>query len=63
MLNGTYYMRQVIYFIQNDGTVGEGINTYGNVTFDGNGNYSFSGWYVDSNSGSITPVQFTSSGT
>jgi uncharacterized protein (TIGR03437 family) len=67
MLNGTYYTRQVIYVVQGQqspqGTVGQAVNTYGNVTFDGNGNYTFSGWFLDSSSGSSTPVQFTSSGT
>ncbi len=67
MLNHTYYLRQVIYFIQTDqspeGTVGDAINTYGNITFDGNGNYNFSGWFLDSASSSSAPTQFTSSGT
>jgi uncharacterized protein (TIGR03437 family) len=67
MLNGAYYLRQVIYVIQDSevpyGTVTEAINTYGNITFDGNGNYSFSGWYLDAANNSVTPVQFTSSGT
>ncbi len=67
MLNGTYYLRQVIYFIQTSsspqGTVGEAINTYGNITFDGNGNYTFNGSTLDSSSASSTPVQFTNSGT
>ena len=67
MLTGTYYLRQVIYFIQTsespEGTVGEAINTYGNISFDGNGNYTFNGWTLDSTSASSTPVQFTNSGT
>jgi uncharacterized protein (TIGR03437 family) len=67
MLSGTYYLRQVIYFIQTsespEGTVGEAINTYGNITFDGNGNYSFSGWFLDAENSSSAPVQFTSAGT
>ncbi len=67
MLNGTYNLRQVIYFVQSSqspqGTVGEAINTYGNITFDGNGSYNFSGWFLDSASSSSTPVQFTSGGT
>ena len=64
MLNGTYYIRQVIYVIQTsespEGTVGEAINTFGNITFDGNGNYTFTGSFLDSANG--TGVQFTSSG-
>jgi hypothetical protein len=67
MLNGVYYIRQVIYLVQNNqdpaGTAGDAVNTYGNITFDGNGNYTFSGWYLDSSSGTSSPTQFTGSGT
>jgi len=72
MLTGTYYVRQVIYFVEQAGDVNgdcifqgacDAINTYGNITFNGGGGYNFSGWYVDAASGSSTPVQFTSSGT
>lgn len=66
MLNGTYYLRQVIYAVQNsespEGTVGDAVNTYGNITFDGKGNYSFSGSYFDALN-STSPTQFTSNGT
>jgi uncharacterized protein (TIGR03437 family) len=61
MLNGTYYIRQVIYLVQDteqpEGTVGDAICTYGNITFDGNGNYTFNGSYLDSASGVSTPTQ------
>jgi len=47
MLNGTYYFRHVTYFISSSadaqGIVGDtsrAIALYGNITFDGNGNYS-----------------------
>jgi uncharacterized protein (TIGR03437 family) len=67
LLNGTYYARQVIYAIQTSeapaGTVGEALNVQGTMTFDGNGNYTISGSYLDSSSGSVTPVTFTGSGT
>jgi len=67
MLSGTYYIRQVLYAIQTteepEGTVGEAVSTYGNITFDGKGSYTFSGWYLDSASGSSTPTQFSGSGT
>ncbi len=67
MLNGVYYIRQVVYLVQYSedpqGTVSGALNTYGNITFDGNGNYTFSGWYLDSSSGSNSPTQFTGSGT
>ncbi len=59
MLNGAYYIRQVLYVIQTqqspEGTVGEAINMQGTITFDGKGNYSFSGSLLDSGSGSLTP--------
>lgn len=68
MLNGAYYLRQVLYVPQTqqspEGTVGEAINIQGTITFDGNGNYSFSGSLLDSNNGTITPTTgVTSSGT
>src|SRR5579863_7811477 len=50
LLNGTYYFRQVIYGISTSadssgiaGDVSEAIAVYGNITFDGNGNYVISG--------------------
>jgi uncharacterized protein (TIGR03437 family) len=63
MLNGVYYIRQVIYQVsQNDGSIADAANTYGNITFDGGGHWSFSGWSLDAASSSTTPQQFTSSG-
>jgi uncharacterized protein (TIGR03437 family) len=66
MLSGTYYVRQVIYFVQTtqspQGTVGGAINTYGNITFDGNGNFTFSGTFLDPSISNVG-TQFTSSGT
>ncbi len=69
MLNGSYYIRQVIYSVQNgdngglEGSLGDAVNTYGNIVFDGNGNYTFNGSYIDAQNGSSTPTQFTGSGT
>jgi uncharacterized protein (TIGR03437 family) len=64
MLSGTYYIRQVLYAVQEseepEGTVGEAVSTYGNITFDGKGNYTFTGWYLDSASNSATPTQIPS---
>jgi uncharacterized protein (TIGR03437 family) len=67
MLTGTYYLRQVIYLVQTtsdpEGTAqGDAVNTYGNITFDGKGNYTFSGSFFDAVSSS-SPTQFTASGT
>jgi uncharacterized protein (TIGR03437 family) len=57
LLNGTYYVRQVIYLIQDSqapaGSVGEAVNLQGTITFDGNGNYSFSGSYLDASVGTV----------
>jgi len=67
MLTGTYYIRQVLYLVDEtdspQGGVGEAICTYGNIVFDGKGNYTFSGAYLDSASNSATPTTFTGSGT
>jgi hypothetical protein len=67
MLNGVYYIRQVIYLVNNcaapQGTAtGGSANTYGNITFDGKGGYKFRGSYYDPNVAN-TPTPFTSSGT
>jgi uncharacterized protein (TIGR03437 family) len=50
MLNGTYYFRHVIYAISDSedaqgviGDISEAIAVYGNITFDGNGNYTIGG--------------------
>ena len=64
MLNGAYYIRQVIYQVsQTDGSISDAASVYGNITFDGGGNWSFNGWSVDAAASSTTPQQFTSSGT
>ncbi|HEX4275559.1 MAG TPA: hypothetical protein VHZ74_09410 [Bryobacteraceae bacterium] len=50
LLNGTYYFRQVIYVIStsgdSEGVAGDttdSIAIYGNISFDGNGNYTIAG--------------------
>ena len=41
MLSGTYYFRQVYYVLEDSsGDLSEAVSIYGNVSFDGNGNYS-----------------------
>jgi uncharacterized protein (TIGR03437 family) len=68
MLNGTYYFRHVIYAISSSedeqgiiGDIGEAIAVYGNITFDGNGNYTIggsaaNGLVSDSNVGAPEPI-------
>ena len=41
LLQGTYYFREVIYVVgNNSGALGEALSLYGNIAFDGAGNYS-----------------------
>lgn len=65
MLNGTYYFRQVYYVIGDEyGDLSEAVSIYGNISFDGNGNYSIaSAKVLDSASGSAIPQNFTTTGT
>src|SRR3954469_24753673 len=56
LLNGTYYFRQVYWVIgDSSGDLSRAITLYGNIKFDGNGNYSITSSenakVVDSNSG------------
>ena len=50
MLTGTYYFREVAYSLSDAyGDLGEATTIYGNITFDGNGNYKLtSATYYDS---------------
>ncbi len=64
LLNGTYYFRNVIYVVGDQlGTLNRAISLYGNITFDGAGNYSITaGRAMDSNS--AAPAAFpTTAGT
>lgn len=63
MLNGTYYMRQVFYIVTpGTSTLAANVSIQGAITFDGAGDFSFSGSYENSAS---TPSYstFNSSGT
>ena len=43
LLQGTYYFREVIWVVGfNNGDLSRGLALYGNITFDGNGNYTIS---------------------
>jgi len=64
MLNGTYYFRHVIYVISDTpdsttgivGDISEAIAIYGNISFDGNGNYVISSGTLASDSGFGPPT-------
>jgi uncharacterized protein (TIGR03437 family) len=43
MLNGTYYMRQVFYVVTPQSGLVRNANIQGNITFDGEGGYTFTG--------------------
>jgi uncharacterized protein (TIGR03437 family) len=59
-LNGNFYMRQVFYFVSDDqGDLGEAMNLQGEISFNGSGTYTFTGTFLDSASGSSTPVAVT----
>src|SRR5579884_904549 len=66
-LHGTYYFREVVWTVaSNDGTLGEAIAAYGNIVFDGNGNYALSNAQVCDSASCLAPssVQsFQASGT
>src|ERR1035438_10128376 len=62
-LKGPYFVRQVLMadFNYNTGAVSRAISITGTMTFDGNGNYTFTGQKADSTAGS-TAQAFTASG-
>jgi uncharacterized protein (TIGR03437 family) len=63
LLNGTYYMRQVIYYYVPGQTddLGESINVQGNIVFSGGGTYTFNGSLLDTANSSKVET-FTSTG-
>jgi uncharacterized protein (TIGR03437 family) len=61
LLGGTYYMRQVFYFLSGQGTVAETVNVQGNIDFSGAGAYNFSGSVLDTAVGT-KPQIFTTTG-
>lgn len=62
-LQGTYYFRQVVWIVTDyDGTIGQAISLYGNITFDGNGNYTLSAAQVFDSSVGV-PQTLTGTGT
>jgi uncharacterized protein (TIGR03437 family) len=64
LLNGEYYMRQVLYLVSGQGTLAETINVQGNITFTGDGTYTFTGSVLDSSvTYSTQPLTFVTNGT
>ena len=63
LLKGTYYFRHVLWYVAyNDGSLGEAIAAYGQITFDGNGNYTTAASVYDAESGNVT-TNYNVSGT
>ncbi len=72
MLNGTYYFRHVYYLIDTNadsngitGDIGDAIAVYGNITFSGNGTYTFNNAFVTDNGAGVSayPLSCYLSGT
>jgi uncharacterized protein (TIGR03437 family) len=67
LLKGTYYFREVAWQVgDNSGDLQEAASVYGNITFDGNGNWaitSASGAQVMDSNNSAPQTNFTASGT
>jgi hypothetical protein len=47
LLNGTYYFRHVIWILSDTGDLSDAYALYGNISFDGNGNYSINGQLLE----------------
>src|SRR5271163_4710147 len=58
LLKGTYYFREVVWIVgDSSGDLTQAISFYGNISFDGNGNYTLSNSQVlDSNVGQQEPL-------
>src|SRR5450755_2155231 len=62
LLQGNYYFREVVWLVgDNSGDLSEAVSVYGNIAFDGNGNYALNAQLMDSNVG--VPQGFTFNGT
>src|SRR5262249_37176237 len=59
MLNGAYFVRELALVLNTSGVLAEAFNVSGTITFDGNGNYSFTGQILDSNVGQPQASSFS----
>lgn len=64
MLKGAYNVRQVLVgnLDQNTSAIGRAVSIIGTMTFDGNGNYSFTGQSMDTQGSGGNPQSFSTSG-
>jgi uncharacterized protein (TIGR03437 family) len=61
LLNGPYFVRELALLVDTSGALVQAFSASGTITFDGTGNYNFSGQILDSNVG--TPQSSNFSGT
>lgn len=60
LLSGTYYFRETAYVLQDVyGDFNDVTTIYGNITFDGKGNYTISGTALDYAQGYLGPYSYT----
>lgn len=65
MLNGTYYFREVVWVVGNDaaGDLQQAVSLYGQIQFDGKGNYTISNQSYNDSSSTGPTNNFNASGT
>src|SRR5262249_33764023 len=65
-LNGPYFVRELALLVSNQGSntgaITRALSLSGTITFDGNGNYTFSGQLLDSSQSSTQPQSYNVSG-
>lgn len=62
LVNGTFYFREVAWVADptQGGALTEAVALYGNINFDGNGNYTISNSnYLDAGAGTVSPFSFS----
>jgi uncharacterized protein (TIGR03437 family) len=64
MLSGAYYFRQVVWIVgDNTGDLSEAISLYGQITFDGHGNYTITNQSYNDSANSAPSNSYSVSGT